>query len=326
MLSKCFRLIGTTIALASLPTAGRSAVDPMIASQRDTALAQQPLIDNSAVQRAGFPRGEGEYAQPLASDWGDWGDLGDLGDQVIMKRPEVFNRFSTFADISAFYTGNVALARRDAQPDGYLVSSAGVSWRERLGVDGVFDFGIQESLFRYDQFREFDFDSLNLGGGVSWNLRRLWSTQLFVRYNYNRINSGGYYDERLYDSHAIRVGLQKVWALSQADYILVGGSAEVGFADPTSLQRNEYAVYAAYGIQLTRSVAADLLYRAAVLNYTEVDRRDLNQTIALGLHYQPVEPVQLNLSASASFNRSDRTVFDYDAVNVGGGVSLNIAF
>jgi len=325
MLSKIFRLIGTTIALALLPTSGLRAADPIISSQRDTAVAQQPLIKNSAVQRAGFPQAESADTE-LASDWGDWGDLGDLGDQVIMKRTEAFKRFSAFADLSANYTGNVALTRRNAEPDGYLIGSAGVNWRERLGVDGAFDFGIQESLFRYDKFREFDFDSLDLGGGVSWNLRKLWSTQLFARYNYNRINSGGYYDEKLYDSHAFRVGLQKVWDLSQVDYILVGGSAEVSFADPTSLQRNEYALYAAYGIQLTRTVAADLLYRAAVLDYTDVDRRDLNQTVALGLHYQPVEPVQLNISASASFNRSDHAVFEYSAVNVGGGASFRIQF
>lgn len=325
MLSNFLRsiLAQVTVAALALPPMRVMAADTASIIQRETARSQIPIVDNSAVQRPGLPD-TGTEAE--ASEWGDWGDLGDLGDQVLMKRADVFKHFSAFADISAFYTGNVALTRRDAEPDGYLVAQAGASWRERLGSDGMIDFGVQEALFRYDKFREFDFDSLNLGAGVSWTLRRLWDAQLFVRYNYNRINSGSYYDEKLYDAHSIRIGLQKVWALSRADYLLAGVTVEAGFSDPASLKRNEYAAYLGYGIQLTRSVAADLLYRAALLDYTDTDRLDLSQTVAIGVHYRPIEPVQLNLNASAGFNRSDRTVFDYDVLNVGGGASLNIEF
>src|SRR5438067_13911745 len=61
-------------------------------------------------------------------------DLDDesFGAQQILKRVEKIQPFNAFADVSAFYTNNVALTRRKTLGDTFLVANFGLSCQRKI--------------------------------------------------------------------------------------------------------------------------------------------------------------------------------------------------
>ena len=249
-----------------------------------------------------------------------------FGEQVILKRQERTRPFSAFAEIGAFVTNNVALAKRDAQEDSFLVATSAASFADRLTKTIRFDARAQASLYRYNEFRELDFQSTDLSAGVTWAAPVLRGVDVSARYTFSDLTTAERTRE-FYKNHAILLGVQKTIPFSRAQFVYFGASAQWSFADPKQTGRNEYVGYTGYRAQLTRRIDADLYYRYGYYVYRYgLGRRDENHTISLSIHYRPTD--WLNISASTFFgaNRSNREAFDYDVMNAGLGIQCSMQF
>ena len=249
-----------------------------------------------------------------------------FGEQVILKRQETPRPFNAFAEIGAFVTNNVALAKRDAQEDHFLVATTAVGFAHPVTRCIRFTAGAQASVYRYNEFRELDFQSTDLSAGVTWTAPVLGGVDVSARYTFSDLTTAERTRE-FYKNHAILLGVQKTIPFSRAQLVYFGGSSQWSFADPKPAGRDEYAGYAGYRAQLTRRIDADLYYRFGHYVYRYGGgRRDENHTLSLSLHYRPTEWILFSASSFLGANRSNRAAFDYDVMNAGVGVQCAVQF
>jgi hypothetical protein len=277
-----------------------------------TPLTADPGTDPAVVD---FPS-----ATPAASD------DDSFGAQLILKRQERPQPFSSFAEISAFATNNVALTRRDTHGDSFLVAGAGAAFSQRFAYDLRVDAGVRSSLFRYGEYRELDFQSIDAGAGITWSPPLLQGAELTLHYTFTDLSTAERIRE-FYTNHAILLGVQKVIPFARAHGIYFGATAQWSCADPKEAGRDEYAAFLGYRAQLTRHFDAELSYRYARYVYRDGDgREDDNHALSLAVHFVPVEWLSLAATTLLSANRSNRSVFDYDVANAGAGLQLSIKF
>ncbi len=239
----------------------------------------------------------------------------DLGEQVILKRREKATPFSAFANVTGFYTSNAALTNGVELNDFFFVGEVGVSYQPRITRDLVAEITVRQAAFRYAKYDALDFESLNMGAGLTYVVRPLGGIALTARYNYNRLTDGSEHDE-FFKNQTITVGLLKSFEFSKAHYVYVGYSSIFGFSDPVAPQRDEHGIFAGYHASLTRSVSSELFYRLALFDYLE-GRYDWNQTLALSLKWDVTRWFNVAATVSGGFNNSNRDVFDYDVFNAG---------
>ena len=249
-----------------------------------------------------------------------------FGEQAILKREERPRAFSAYAEIGAFVTNNVALAKRNAQQDVFLVATTAASFAHRFSHAIRFDAGAQASVFRYDEVRELDFQSTDLSAGVTWTAPVAGGVDVSARYVFTDLTTAERTRE-FYKNHAILLGVQKTIPFSRAQLVYFGASSLWSFADPKPAGRDEYSAYAGYRAQLTRRMDADLYYRFGHYVYRHGGgRRDENHTLSLSLHYRPTEWLSFSASSFFGTNRSNRDAFDYEVLNAGVGVQCSMQF
>jgi hypothetical protein len=248
----------------------------------------------------------------------------DLGQQVILRKREKVTPFTLFANTSAFYTNNAALTDEFTVDDYFFVAEAGVSYQRQIVRDLYAETTIRQAVFRYAEYEALDFESLNVGAGLTYIVRPLWGIALTARYNYNRLTDGQEHDE-FFTNQTLTLNVLKTFELSKAHYFYAGYSSVFGWSDPVAPQRDEHGIFAGYRANLTRSLAAEVFYRGAYFDYVN-DRGDWNQTLALSFRWEPAKWISLSLSASLGFNNSNRDVFDYEVFNGGLGLAGNITF
>lgn len=253
------------------------------------------------------------------------GDNESFGVQQLLRDAERQRLFRAFADVSAFVTNNVALTRREPRSDAFLLATLGFEFRRPLPHGLHLDASLRVATFRYNEFYQLDFTSVDAGLGVSYHTEKLGGLDFFARYNFNELYSVAS-DEGFFKNHTLTLGVQKAVAFSRAHYAFVGAAGQLGFADPKIAERSELAAFAGYHLQATRHLEADLLYRYAFLFYSEGDRTDQNQTLSLGLRYRFTDWFSASASAYAGWNRSNEEVFDYNVANGGGGLTLSLQF
>ena len=295
-------------------------------------LAQTPVLPQVEQARQFRPLPEtvdlqGQRNAPQAADLGGAGTADDaFGTQVFLKRQEKAQPFSAFAEIGAFVTNNVALAKRDEQEDSFLVGTTGAAFSQRFSYNLRFDASARAAAYRYEKFSELDFQSIDLSAGVAWAPPQLRGAEVLLRYTFTDLTTAEHTHE-FYQNHAILLGVQKVVPFSRAQAVYFGVSAQWSFADPQPAGRDEYVAYAGYRAQLTRHVDADLFYRYGRYVYREGDgRQDNNQTLSLALHYTPQPWLSFSATGFYGANRSNRRAFDYDVGNVGAGVQVSLRF
>jgi hypothetical protein len=261
-----------------------------------------------------------------ATSAGDMTGDDAFGEQVIFKRQETPRPFSAFAEIGAFVTNNVALAKVNRIQDGFLVATTGASFTRRFSMNLRFDASAQAAAYRYDKVPELDFQSTDLSAAISWSPPQLRGAELLARYTFTDLTTAEHVRE-FYKNHAILLGVQRVVPFSRAQAVYFGASAQWSFADPKPAGRDEYTVYAGYHAQLTRHVDADIFYRYGryVYRYGE-GRHDNNQTVSLALHYAPAEWLSFSGAGFFGANRSNQKAFDYDVGNVGVGLQVSVRF
>lgn len=252
-------------------------------------------------------------------------DAGDFGVQQLLREEDQPRYFQAFAEVSAFVTNNVALTPRDTLADAFLVATFGMGYQRPLARGLTWDANVQVSTFRYDDFPQLSFQSIDAGLGLTYHAERLGGVDFFARYNFNEL-IGDESGEEFFHNHTLALGLQKSVVLGPAHSVFAGISGLLGFADPKSAERSEITAYAGYHLSATRKLDFDLLYRGALYLYTEDHRQDWNQTLSLGLRYRFTEWLSASVSSYFGWNRSNRPAFAYDVANGGGAVTLSIQF
>lgn len=252
------------------------------------------------------------------------GDL-DLGIQMILKKREAEQPFRLFADVAEFYTNNVALTRSGKQGDNYFFADVGCTYTRKLTEDLTFETTLLQGFFRYSKFAStYDFEDFNVGGGLTYDWKKLWNLSFFGRYNFERFTQGNINSD-FYSGHSFTFGAQKTFTFNGGNYIYVGYSTDLGLAFPTSTQRDENGFYGGVHYNFTSKFSGDLSYRITVFNYTE-GRTDLNQTTVATLAYTFNDHCKLTGSLSYASDISSQSAYNYDLVNTGGGLALQIKF
>jgi hypothetical protein len=270
---------------------------------------------------------QGQRNAPTSTPF-DGTSTGDdaFGTQLILKRQEKPRPFTAFAEIGAFVTNNVALTKRDAEQDAFLVGTAGAAHSKRFPYHLRLDTTARASAYRYNRFTELNFQSIDVSAAVAWSPPQLRGAEVIVRYTFTDLTTEEDTHE-FYKNHAIHLGVQKVVPFSRAHAAYFGASAQWSFADPKPTGRDEYVAYAGYRAQLTRNLDADLFYRYGRYVYRYGSgRHDDNQTLSLGLHYTPTDWATFSATGFLGRNRSNRSTFDYDVGNVGVGLQMSIRF
>ncbi len=298
----------------SFPTYGQIA-DIAIEQSRQFAKPPTSPDTNAAGSAADFPE---------LTDGGTGDDA--FGAQVIMKEQPRVKPFTAFAEVAAFFTNNVGLAKRAREQDGFMIASVGAAYSRALPKNLRVDLGVRSSVFRYAEYRELDFQSVDASVGLTWSPPALRGTELLLRYTFTDLTTAEHGDE-FFKNHAVLAGAQKAISISRAQIAYGGVSAQWSWADPREAGRDEYSAFIGTRVQATRSIDVDLFYRYGRFVYREAKgRQDDNHSISLTARYAPAEWFSISASTFGGFNRSNRSQFDYDVLNVGCAVQGAIRF
>jgi hypothetical protein len=256
----------------------------------------------------------------------------DLGEQRLLKKKDKAPEpFSLSAGVSAYWTDNVALVKKGANSDRFAVGTVTAAYSPRFNERWAADVSLRQQFFRYDTFNALDFNSTNLGAGLSFNALELGGLNVFVRYNFNLLTTAkdtpaaDVFSE-FYNTHSVTAGIQKAFPLSKAHYFYVGEMNQVSYTNPETAQRNEYSIFAGYHLDLTRSLELNAYYKAAFFDYAYNERQDLNQNLSLNATYRFTDWCSVGTDVGFSQNNSNQPIFDYKVLTPSGGVSLRFSF
>lgn len=248
----------------------------------------------------------------------------DLGIQEILKRKEVEQPFRFFADVAGFYTNNVALVPTGKQGDSYVFMDIGFTYDQKLNDEWSVESTIRQGFFEYSHFTSFDFQDFNLGGGLTYQPKKLAGIAFFARYNFERFTHGDL-SQDFFRNNTITLGAQKTFVFNQYQYAYIGYSSVLGWAVPDDSQRDEHGFFGGIHYNFNRKLYAELYDRVACFNY-EIGRTDLNETVVATVGYVFNDYARLTASFTYVTDRSNHSVYDYGALTTGGGVALQLRF
>ncbi|MCX5813127.1 MAG: hypothetical protein NT178_11360 [Proteobacteria bacterium] len=248
-----------------------------------------------------------------------------LGQQYILKRKSEYEPFSVFGNLAGNWTSNVALTKNNPQDDNYIVTTTGISYQPIIRPNLLGEITFVQQWFRYDRFKDMNFDSLNVGAGLSYAIPELSNLAVFGRYNYNRLTNEDGVGE-YFRNHSITLGFFKTFPLSRAHYLYGGYSSQLGFSDPKIYQRDYHSAVAGYNLDITSKLSVDVSIRISYIPYQEDGREDYNESVSLGITYKPKPWLILTFSSFAAFNQSNNGVFEYNVVNLAPNIGIKIKF
>jgi hypothetical protein len=307
-------LLGITLALVE---AGAQSPNQNAAVQQARIFMERPEAVGARTERLAAPA-DNLTAEQSAAD-------ADIGEQWMLRANVPPNPFTARASISLFYTDNVALTRRSTLEDAFAVADIGLNYSRPIGQDWSFGADLQQSFFRYDRFREFDFESMNAGVAVAYQARQLGNINFALQYSLNRLTSGAA-DDELYLGNTFSLAARKTVMVTSAGSVEFTGAVGYTFADPEDLERAELRFGVAYSVLLARNFMATAAARVELYDYAGDERTDLLQSLALGARYELTRWLFLSASVSAARNISTERVFNYRAVNAGVTLAAQIEF
>lgn len=310
------RQISVAAVLRLVMIAGCLAADPAVSS-----VEQAQQLGTTFRPPTDAPQNDWDLPASSAGDPDD----DSFGSQQILKGVERVPPFDAFASVSAFFTNNVALTRRDTHSDAFLAATFGLSATRRLTDTILLDLTSSAGFFRYSRFSEFDMDPMDVGVGLTYRMPKLWDASLLASYGFSDILNGHTSNE-FFENHAFTLGAEKTFGISRALNLVTGVSAEFNLSDPVALQEDSVGCYAGIHVAFTSRFQADLYYRYAYQLYTEGARRDNNHLLTLSLQYTVTNWLSVVGSTYLSINASNEEVYSYEALVEGLGLSANIPF
>jgi hypothetical protein len=248
----------------------------------------------------------------------------DLGEQWILKGEPKYDPFLLFGDVAGFQTSNAALTKSNTMSDFFMVARVGASYQPRFSDTLQGEVTVSQALFRYSDLDALDFDSTNVGAGLTYIAAQLWNVAFFTRYNYTYLSDDGIGDQ-IFQSNSITLGAQKSFVFTRSHYAYAGVSGLFGWSNPRFSQRNEFALYGGYHMFLTRALEFDSYANVSYYDYTG-SRSDFNGSLNLALRYNFTKWLSVTGSFSMALDRSNQSVFDYNVYNGGLGLSVMARF
>jgi hypothetical protein len=298
-----------------------SAVGTGHGQQAVSSITQSRLFTNPAAPgTTSFEANGSALPDGAAATSGD----DSFGTQIILKNQERPKNFSVFGDVSVFYTNNVDLTPHGTRSDTFLAANTGAAWQPLISQGLIAEISAASSVFRYDAAEALDFERITAGAGLTWVVPRARGIIAFARYDFAELLDSD--SRQLLQDHAFTLGGQKTFVFGRSHFLTTGVTGVLGRSTPRSQERDQAGVQAAYHLQITRSVGADLLYRYAAEFYRENGRLDHNQTLSLSVGFSATRWLQVEGLISAARNESDRSSFDYDVINLGSGLRMGIRF
>ncbi len=249
----------------------------------------------------------------------------DVGEQWLLKRNLPPNPFTVRGSFSILYTDNVALSRRGTLADAFAVADFGIGYNRALAPDWSFAINLQQTFFRYHKYHEFDFESSNVNVALSHPLPQFGNILVSLQYSLSRL-TGGSIEDQIYFGHTFSLAATKVIQINSANAVDVNGSVGYTFADPSDLQRAEVRAALGYTVQISRKFSATAAARLEFYDYTNDNREDLLQSIALGARWDLNDWMFVSASISVANNLSSQPVFSYRAINTGGTIAAHFRF
>jgi hypothetical protein len=283
----------------------------------------QTPTGNTAVQQARLFNERPPALEP--SSGGESAADVDVGEQWMPKAAPRVNPFSARASFSLFGTNNVALSRRSTVSDSFAVADLAIGYRRPLAQDWAFAVDLQQSFFRYNEYREFDFESSTANVSLSHQARQFGNIVFSLQYGLSRLTSGSA-DDQLYLGNTVALVATKVVPVTSAGAVDFSGAIGYTFTDAEDLERAELRLAIGYSLQLARNVTATAVVRAEVYDYAHESRIDLLEAASAGVRWDITRWLSASASVSIASNISSEPVFSYNALNGGATLAAHIRF
>ncbi len=250
----------------------------------------------------------------------------DIGEQVILQPADSYEAFSAWTNWNYFWTSNPDLLDDTRGSDGLLTGSLGGSFLPYFGNNLFGEFSAEQSIYRYAERTDLDFDALSLTAGLIYVVRELGDLAVFANYGYDLLTDRRW-DGEIFHSHTITTGVRKVFPITRGQRAYTSVNADFNLGGwPDYALRNNYAWLTGYQANLTRALKLDLYYQISAQAYLHDDRADLNQLIGGGLTYGLTDWLSVQTTASLGINSSTEEYYSYFAANLGGGIGVLINF
>ncbi|OAI56213.1 hypothetical protein AYO49_01000 [Verrucomicrobiaceae bacterium SCGC AG-212-N21] len=309
------------IVLFSTVTQGQTRLDPAraaTATQPDA--AAQSIIRAQEEASSGGLDMENVFAPVSPGDE-------DIGQQLILKRNEKNQPFSVWLDSSIYWTDNAANVHEGEIDDWFYVGGVNVAWQQRLHSRFYADVYAGQHWYRYDELSELDYESGEASAGLLVVLPELGNSIFHAHYYYQRITQD-IGDDPIYETHNIRVGLQKTFLINRLNSI--NASYMSSFAletDPEVLQRHEHSLLLGYNFKIKRDWILNLSYRLAYYDYFNLENRhDWYHNLGAALLWRPSEHFEASLGYYFTLNESNFDIFSYESHLAGPALAVRYKF
>lgn len=264
-------------------------------------------------------------------------ESGDLGQTVPLQSPARRKMFEIYSDTQYLLDNNVQLLPTHEQEDAVILQTFQASFSPPPWNKLASTFYLRYQLVRYDDFHSVetttnvppkrtkisnDFDALTIGGNLAFPITGHWVTYGgFAGSRYTGHDGNEFYKE--FDT---TVGLLYSTELGERVSFLGGYQFDWRPASPAPTTRVDNGAYLGVNVSLIQKLGAQVLYRFRCLEYIHANRTDLDYLVTGSLYYSFNQYVNVRGFATLAKNYSSDSVFDYESVNLGGGLTLSVRF
>jgi hypothetical protein len=250
----------------------------------------------------------------------------DLGEQEILRRTKTYQPFVASVAVPIYWTSNVALTNSGEQDDLLISPVAAVAYQPRMTRNLSGYISVRDQQFYYSRLTDFDFGSFDTEVGLTYTVRQVYNLVLRAGYDYNRLTDKNSFDD-FFSNHILVLSAELPMPITRSQQISVGMDANISLgATPDLPRRHDFDTFVGYSVQLTRAFVVSASGRLAIHDYTDSDRLDVSELVALNATYSLTRLLSASALTSFGANQSNQSVFDYQVVNAGGTIAFTLRF
>jgi hypothetical protein len=304
------------IALAAVEQSARAQSSDADRARLLQSQATLPPTGSAAASGEGVDQG---YAAASPNDT-------DLGEQEILKRVEKYEPFSLETGTPIYYTSNVALVNRGRVSDVIIAPVVALTYAPKFQKTLYGEFTVRQQFFYYNDFTGFNFASFDAIAGLAYYVPKWNNLTLRANIDYNRLTGTDNFDDFFYD-YALSLSAEVPFRIGRAQQLSFGADTNISlYAYPEPPRRNDFSFFVGYTANLSRYFSINAAASLAVRPYDSGGRTDVSEIISLSANYRIREWLTLSAISTYVANQSNRSVFDYQVFNIGGGISLTWKF